>query len=156
MFIKKTEPAQSTAQNPVVVHQAETVKEHLTATSEHITSLVAEGVRIQGDMVLEKGIRIDGTIVGNVEVTGIGSIYVSPGGFVEGNIFAKKLLLSGKVKGNISCNTVLVAASAQVDGDIEYSVLKIATGASINGHVSLKQPAQDVQSQHPELLVVTG
>lgn len=106
------------------------------AVKEKITSLLAKTARFEGNIRLAEGIKIDGVVIGDVEITGNDSvILLSEGGRIEGNVKAARVIIGGTVMGNVFSEQALLHPTAKVDGDIVYRMLKVADGAEINGKI---------------------
>src|SRR5690348_15690488 len=87
-----------------------------------VASLVAEGVRLKGDLATEGDLHLDGVIEGDVRV---GQLTVGESGVVTGTIQANGVEVRGRVAGTISAGHVRLWATARVDGDISASELAI-------------------------------
>jgi len=88
-----------------------------------------------------EALRIDGTIVGNIEIKSV--VNVSETGCVEGNINASFVRIAGTVTGNIFCrNAVHLAATADVKGDISTASIIIDDGATFRGGCRTIMPVE--------------
>ena len=78
------------------------------------------------------------SLVGNV--TASGTVTVSQGSKISGNVTAKELLCAGEITGdlNISGNTSL-EAQAQVNGSVTTGTMAVVKGAVIKGSVEMKR-----------------
>ena len=103
-----------------------------------VASLVAEGVRIQGDVVTDGDLHLDGAVNGDVRVA---HLTVGETGSVSGTITADGVDIRGRVAGTISARQVRLWATARVDGDISHTELAIEAGAHFVGR-SLEMPAE--------------
>ena len=64
-------------------------------------------------------------------------------GSVQGNIYAQRLIVGGRIIGNVFVTeTVELHDSADVQGDITYSQISIEPGAKINGRMVSQTNAQ--------------
>ena len=97
---------------------------------------------IDGDILSENNLKIDGRINGNVTI--IHDLVVSKSGVVNGNITANAAVIEGIVTGNIAtAETVTLAPSGRIDGDIETVGLIADIGSSFNGNCKVhKKEAQ--------------
>jgi cytoskeletal protein CcmA (bactofilin family) len=105
---------------------------------------------MQGRIVFAESIRIDGKVLGNVEVEpgATGSVAVGPGAIVRGDIVAHRVLIAGTVQGNIrALETVQLMDGARVTGDISYQSISIVQGASVNG--ALTESAASSSNEEP-------
>lgn len=101
-----------------------------------IETLIGPRTRIQGDVVFDGGLHVDGRIDGNVtsDPAGGAVLSVSERGYIEGSVSAPTVLLNGVVHGNIDASgRVELGAKARVHGNVNYSILETAVGAQING-----------------------
>ena len=79
-----------------------------------------------------ESMRIDGTVVGNVDIDGV--LNLSDSGRIDGDILCGSTRIAGRVVGNIHCrNTLHLAATADVNGDILTTNLIVDDGAIFLG-----------------------
>jgi cytoskeletal protein CcmA (bactofilin family) len=105
---------------------------------------------MEGRIVFAESIRIDGKVLGNVEVEpgATGSVAVGPGAIVRGDIVAHRVLIAGTVQGNIrALETVQLMDGARVTGDISYQSISIVQGASINGALTESSGSEEPSSE---------
>ncbi|WP_293906997.1 polymer-forming cytoskeletal protein [Phenylobacterium sp.] len=105
-----------------------------------VASLVAEGVRIRGDLATEGDLHLDGAVEGDVKV---GQLTVGDTGAVTGTIHADSVDIRGRVTGTISARQVRLWATARVDGDISHTELSIEAGAHFVGRSLEMAPAKE-------------
>jgi len=80
----------------------------------------------------DESMRIDGTVIGNIEIDGV--LNISESGHVDGNITAGSVRIAGRVTGNVHCRRALhITASADVVGDIHTSTFIVDDGAILVG-----------------------
>ena len=112
-----------------------------------IDTLVGADTRIEGDMSFSGGLRVDGTIRGNVtEQAGTPStIILSEHGRIEGAVTAAKIVLNGAVIGPVkAAQFIELQTKARITGDLHYKSLEMHTGAVIDGKlVHLNENATD-------------
>lgn len=114
---------------------------------ESFESIVGASLRIEGDLIISKSVRIDGTVNGNILQADGGSttVAIALGAKVHGDITVQDVIVSGYVKGNIvSAGRVELVESAKVEGNVTYGSIGIAVGAHIMGQ--LKQIEQMAQT----------
>ncbi|WP_293676662.1 polymer-forming cytoskeletal protein [uncultured Phenylobacterium sp.] len=95
-----------------------------------VASLVAEGVRIQGDLATEGDLHLDGAVEGDLRV---GQLTIGETGRVSGSIQADTVEIRGCVTGTITARHVRLWPTARVDGDISHAELAIEAGAHFVG-----------------------
>ncbi|MFY8190191.1 MAG: bactofilin family protein [Bacteroidia bacterium] len=99
-------------------------------------NILNAGTKIQGDLVSEGDLRIDGGLRGNIEVKA--KLVLGVSSQVDGNIKAVNCDISGVVNGNVEVNELLtIKASAKIKGDIACGKLIIESGAIFNGKSSM-------------------
>lgn len=98
-----------------------------------VKSILSDGLKIEGNVISEGKIRIDGTIEGDVNGD---YIIFGKSAVVKGNIKAKSLVIMGTVEGNIDAEKLDLKSSAKVKGDISVRELSVEPGASVDGKVT--------------------
>ncbi|MBX3611174.1 MAG: polymer-forming cytoskeletal protein [Hydrogenophaga sp.] len=117
-----------------------------------IKSLIAQGTRIQGDLMFSEGLRIDGEVAGNIRaVAGDASILiVSEVASVTGSIEADHVIIDGRVKGPVLARELLeLQPKAQIEGDVSYRSIEMHQGARISGQ--MRPVAADAAGEMPPL-----
>jgi cytoskeletal protein CcmA (bactofilin family) len=107
-----------------------------TATQEKFDTLVGRTTTIFGRLVLLDSVRIDGKVMGNIETAPNNkiSVAIGPTGEVIGDIHAHRVLVAGKVEGNIyATERVDVHKDAMISGDISYGSIAVEHGARLLG-----------------------
>lgn len=115
-----------------------------------ITTLIAEGTRIRGDIEFVGGLHLDGAVEGSLSAQGEQAVLtVSDKGRVTGEIRASNAVINGAVKGDVVVSERLeLAAHARVEGNVFYKVLEMAAGAQVNGKM-IYQPDPPRQLSGP-------
>ena len=112
------------------------------ASPEHFDTLVGCSTHIHGRLLLIESARIDGKVIGDVETVPENNVTVVIGalGEVIGNISAYRVVVAGKVRGNIDAvERVELQQQCQVRGDISYGALSVHCGARLQGLVIQKE-----------------
>jgi cytoskeletal protein CcmA (bactofilin family) len=107
-----------------------------TDSLESFDTLIGAATRIEGRMVVNKSIRLDGTIEGSIESSTDTQVTVAIGhtGMVHGDVRAHRVLVNGQVDGNIYAREKCeLHETSRVKGDIHYGLLGIEHGAEILG-----------------------
>lgn len=95
-------------------------------------NLIGNGTKIVGDITSAGDVRIDGTLTGNISISG--KFVLGPNGMVEGNISSAHADLSGEIKGTVNVTeTLSLKSTAKINGDIITSKLMIEPGALFTG-----------------------
>ncbi|TMI86355.1 MAG: polymer-forming cytoskeletal protein [Bacteroidetes bacterium] len=96
------------------------------------TTLIGAGTTVKGDISSNSDLRIDGTIIGNVNSTA--KIVIGASGNVEGDIAGNQADIVGKVSGNIKTKDLLqLRGDCVVNGNVHAGKLQIEPTAVFNG-----------------------
>ena len=101
-----------------------------------IDTLISADTRVEGDIHFSGGLRVDGQIKGNVTepVDQASTLILSEHGSIEGSVTASKIVINGKVIGNVkAAQFIELQAKASIKGDVNYKSLEMHTGAVIEG-----------------------
>jgi cytoskeletal protein CcmA (bactofilin family) len=124
---KKNEPSQGQAQNGGARLQP---------------TVIARGVRLEGEFVSQGDVTIEGEVVGRVKTSGL--LTVGPEAQLKAEVAARDAVVSGKIEGNLTVERRLdLKASAQLDGDLVCQSASVEAGARLNGRVTMSAPTQE-------------
>ena len=98
--------------------------------SKRTSTVIAEGLRIIGNVSSDGAVQVNGQIDGDLNCT---SITVLPKAFINGGVRARTVVVNGKVEGPIVGQDVVLKSQAFVTGDIEAQNLFIEPGAHFEG-----------------------
>lgn len=102
------------------------------STSGNGTTLISSGTTIKGDISSNSDLRIDGTIIGNINSSA--KIVIGGSGVVEGDIFGNHADIVGKTSGTIKVKELLqLRGDCVVNGNIYAGKLQIEPTATFNG-----------------------
>lgn len=113
-------------------------KQHPSIEVRSLSSLVAEGVEIMGDVFITDGLRVDGSIQGSVCARGGkgGLLVLSEKGSVHGSVKVHDAVINGTIHGDLEVgHFVELQAKAKVVGNIFYRKLHMACGATVEGRL---------------------
>ncbi len=119
MFGKK-----KSAGTPLVLHQ------------EKFDTLIGRHAEFEGNLRLNESVRIDGRVLGHVQSVGdqAVSVVIGPSGEVVGDVVAPRVIVAGKVSGNIHAqDRIELHAGCCVQGDLKYVSIAIEHGARVQG-----------------------
>lgn len=111
-----------------------------------IETIIGEETLLQGTIKAKSGVRIDGKFEGG-DIEGH-TVIVGTSGVVSGDISAQKVIIGGKVTGNITTHLLEIQRHAQVYGDVHTSILTISEGAIYEGHCVMSVPEEKVVEPH--------
>ena len=115
-------------------------------------SLISQDLTLEGGVVGEGELHVDGVIRGDVRV---GRLTLGDTGHIEGSVQAETVDIRGRIIGTITAKQVRLFGTAYVDGDITHEQLSVETGAFFQGRslkfqrpapVALAAPEPEVQS----------
>ena len=102
-------------------------------------SVVAAGMRIQGEMDTNGVVKVEGVVTGSVRAEK--QVLVAKGGVVEGDILTREAIIGGEVRGAIYADErVEVQATSQIHGDITTQRISLQEGGEVNGHLKMANP----------------
>lgn len=100
-----------------------------------VLNLINEGCKIEGMLISDAFIRIDGEVEGNMRIEE-GAI-IGDKGLVTGDIKTKSLIIYGMVNGNIDSYSLEIKNSGCVNGKIHTSKLHVEFGGIYNGELTM-------------------
>lgn len=103
-----------------------------------IRSLIAPGSHIQGNMTFTDGLRVDGSVVGNLRANDDkrSILVISETAQVTGEIHADHVIINGHVVGPVHASELLeLQPKARIEGDVYYKALEMHQGATIAGQM---------------------
>ncbi|WP_442957651.1 bactofilin family protein [Phenylobacterium sp.] len=116
-------------------------------------SLISDNITIEGSVIGEGELQIDGVVRGEVRVD---KVTIGETGHVEGAIFAEVVETRGRVIGQISAKQVRLHGTAYVDGDITHEQLAMESGAFFQGRsLKFQRPAAPPAISAPTLVSET-
>jgi cytoskeletal protein CcmA (bactofilin family) len=110
-----------------------------------ISNRILIGTTIKGDIQSKGDFRIDGKILGKVEITG--KLVIGDKGLIEGEIHCENASVSGKVVGKVFAKEqLLLTATARIEGDIHVGKLIVEPGAEFFGHCQMGAKVLDIKN----------
>ena len=108
------------------------------APQKRIDALIGAGTTVRGDIMFQGGLRIDGTVLGNVTTVDgkPGTLVVSESARVEGRVEVTHVVVNGAVNGPLVATDYLeLQPKARIAGDVSYRTLEMHIGAVIDGRL---------------------
>jgi cytoskeletal protein CcmA (bactofilin family) len=93
-------------------------------------TVIADGLRIVGQVTAEGLVEVNGRIEGELHCT---SLVIARGAHVGGIVAAERIIVDGKVEGPIHGGDVVLKSQAHVVGDIHHRTLTVERGAFFDG-----------------------
>ena len=101
-----------------------------------VTAWVGKSLRIEGKIVSDDNLTIDGDVEGTIAV-GDHTLTVGPGATVKADLTARTITVSGAVVGKVHAHELLdLRATGSVVGEVVAGRLRMAEGAVIDGPVT--------------------
>ena len=101
--------------------------------SEVIETIVGFNTEVEGSIVSQGSLRVDGKLHGNVNVKG--NLIIGEKGLLKGDVVAKTVVVAGEINGNINAlEKMEINKSGKVVGDIFSKFIVIEEGAHFTGH----------------------
>jgi len=103
-----------------------------------IKSLLAAGCHVVGTFQFSDGLRLDGSIQG--DVVGMPDspsiLVIAETADVVGAVVADHVIINGRVKGPVVARNLLeLQPKAQIEGDVTYKLLEMHKGAQVDGRL---------------------
>jgi cytoskeletal protein CcmA (bactofilin family) len=104
---------------------------------------ITEGTKIVGDLNSEGDFRIDGTVEGNIIISG--KVVVGKTGFIKGTLQGTDAFFEGKFSGKLSLSgTLTLKSSAQIEGEVVANKLEVEPGAIFNVTCIMKDAVKEM------------
>ncbi len=103
-----------------------------------IKSLIAHGSQISGNMRFTDGLRVDGSVIGNLRASEDepSILVISESATVTGEVHADHIIINGTVKGPIYATVMLeLQPKARIEGEVRYAALEMHQGALVSGQL---------------------
>jgi len=116
------------------------------STERRQVAWIGQGVKIEGKIVSNQDIRIDGSVHGTIEV-GHNELVLGAGSEVKGAVKARSVLVGGTLEGDVNASERLqVQSTGTLLGDVVAPRLIIQDGGMLRGKAdvagSRQKPAQ--------------
>lgn len=99
-------------------------------------SLFSAGSRLQGDVETTGALLIAGHVIGDGRIGG--ELSIGPEAHWEGNVYAERAVVAGRITGSIVVSgKIEIAASAVIRGRVSAAHIAMALGATIDGDVAV-------------------
>jgi cytoskeletal protein CcmA (bactofilin family) len=104
---------------------------------------IVAGTKIHGEIETKGDIRIDGTVVGTLNI--LGKLVLGTNGKIEGEIKCKNAEVMGTIEGEIHVSELLsLKASSSLTGDVIINKISIEPGAKISGTINMDKESTNI------------
>lgn len=95
-------------------------------------TVIANGVRVEGDFSSQGDVVIEGEVHGNVTISG--TLTIGSQARLKADVSAEQATIAGTVDGNLIVGShVDVKATAKINGDLTCETIAVESGATLNG-----------------------
>ncbi len=117
------------------------------------SATIGKSLKIKGTIAGTEDLYIDGQVEGTIRLEG-NSLTIGPNGDIDADVFAKDIVIEGKVKGNVNAgDKIEVRKSGSLNGDLSAARIAIEDGAVFRGSVNIvkpgSEPAPKAAASHP-------
>jgi cytoskeletal protein CcmA (bactofilin family) len=133
MFTKSSKtPDAAPVEPPKTAAAQDAIRGAAMKTAARAASIICADMKINGSVISEGALQIDGIVDGDVSAT---DITIGASGQITGEVKAEVVKVKGKIKGSIRARKVELESGAHVKGDIVHSSLQIQSNAVFEGQV---------------------
>jgi cytoskeletal protein CcmA (bactofilin family) len=116
--------------------------------TDKLESFLGMNSSFKGELNVTGTLRVDCTVEGQL---GADNVILSETAEVKGEIKGKKIIIGGKVDGNVRAQELVeIKSKGKVFGDIFTPKLAIIEGAELNGKVEMKKEERKVIELEPK------
>lgn len=122
-------------------------------TPQNGATVIARGVKLEGDFTSQGDVVIEGEVRG--KVTASGKLTVGSEAVIHADVSANDATISGFIEGNVVVKGQLVLhATAKIAGDLTAERVSVESGAVLNGQVTVgaaeQKPAAATEAAPPK------
>lgn len=108
---------------------------------------IGKSVVVTGELTGSEDLTIEGQVEGKIELNQ-NILTIGPNGKIAADIFAKSVVVMGKVKGDITASEKIhLRENGFVDGDLSAPRVAIAEGAHFRGSIDMQRKDASVQEK---------
>lgn len=109
-------------------------------------TVIAHGVRIEGEFISQGDVLIEGELNGVLKT--MSDLRVGESSKIQADVSAKNAVIAGSVSGNILIEGRLeLLATASIQGDVIAQILAVNAGAQVNGQITMGAAAKREKPQ---------
>jgi cytoskeletal protein CcmA (bactofilin family) len=103
------------------------------------SACISQGIRIKGEVTGSEDLFVDGHVEGKLNLSDESSLTIGPNGEVKADIFAREVIVRGRVDGKIvGREKIQLWSTGNVAGDLQTERLMIEDGAVLRGRVEIE------------------
>lgn len=112
-------------------------------------TIIAQGVRVEGEFVSDGHVVIEGELTGSVQTAQ--SLRIGEDAKINADVTAATAVIAGEVQGNIKISDRLeILESSVIHGDIDVHILSVSPGAKLNGRITMNDNAKSSSTEDSE------
>lgn len=106
------------------------------------STIIGSDTHLVGNLTLSDSLHLDGRIDGDIQSEG--DVTIGQSGRLEGEIRARRVLISGQVSGRIDAERLEIVAGGTVEGNVVTVDLVIEPGGRFNGSSEIRsEPSRE-------------
>ncbi len=107
-----------------------------------LNSLFGPQSEFKGELAVKGLLRVDGSVTGKIQAD---QLILSETAEVQGDLLAKKIIVGGRVKGNLKASELVeIQSKGRVEGDVCTDKLLVVEGGEFNGRIEMNEEAPKV------------
>ncbi len=122
-----------------------------SSTGAPVPSIISENAKLQGDIISEGIVHIDGHVEGDISCD---ELVIGVKGSVIGSVNANNLQLYGVLNGKAAVDTLFIAKTAKLIGDATHNTIAIEPGAYVDGRCMRVGAPIPAEQGKPDLMLV--
>jgi cytoskeletal protein CcmA (bactofilin family) len=104
------------------------------------TTLIAQGVKVEGDFSSQGDVSIEGEVQGTVKI--VGRLSVGTQAKLKADVTSEQATIAGSIEGNVTVSGHLeLTSTAKVVGDVVCETASVDSGAQLFGKVTIGKQA---------------
>lgn len=112
-------------------------------------TIIAKGVRLEGEFMSQGDVQIEGEVLGTVETSAM--LTVGSAAKVKAGVKANDAVIAGEINGNIGVKGKLeLKSTAKIIGEIKCSTIVVEAGAKMQGNIVCGQETGKQSDQKTE------
>ncbi len=112
---------------------------HMAHSAQGSETIIAQGVKVEGDFSSDGNVLIDGEVVGSIKTAQ--NLQIGQTARIHASVTAATALIAGEILGDLEATERLeLTATSKVRGNITTAVLSVEPGAEINGTITMSGP----------------
>lgn len=133
-FTPTTEPAPASAPRSATMNSQD-------------QATIGKSLVIKGEVTGSESLYIDGRVEGSITLPG-NRVTIGRNGVVNANITAREIVVTGKVRGNLSASDrVDIRNEGSLTGDVVAQRISIEDGAFFKGGIDIRKPGQKANGE---------